>query len=326
MPRTTLIQGLTLDRAIAVARQRGLDCRPFLRRAGVRRVPDAWAGQTVANDLFAGLLHWAAQEAGDPHFGLRVGAAFQPGDLGALGYLLMNAPTIADALVAAARWFVFQQDGGFFEVRRLEPGEVMLLYDGGDLAEGPRRQDAECGLAIISTLLHAIVGARPLAAYVRHALDEGDKALASHFGCPVQGACPDNALVYDPALFTSPIRGADPLLFRILAEHIARKVGERPPDDDVVGTVEWRIGRVLADGGAVRLPLVAEAMGLSARTLQRRLTEEGQSFASVLDRVRRTLLSEAGSRPGRTWAELAPMLGFANAGALHKWRRRQGPL
>jgi len=320
MPDNTRIQGLTLDRAVDTARRRGLDPRRFFRAAGVEPVPSAWAGQRVLNSLFANFLQWAAVESGDPAFGLRVGADFERGDLDALGYLLINAPTIGAGLAASERWFAYQQDGGFFRVRRVG-ADLELLYDGGELPDGARRQDAECGLAIIGGQLRRFAGARPREVHLRDHPNAAAEAVRSYFGCRVLYGQPDYGLVYDPEILDKPNRQADPVLFQVLADYVALKVGALPPRDDILAEVRWRLARALPTRAA-RLSLLAKAMGLSTRTLQRRLAERGQTFEALLDQVRLQAFAELRDAGGLTKSAISSELGFSNPSAFHRWSRR----
>lgn len=317
----TRIQGLTFDRAIQTARRRGLDPGPFFRAAGLEPVPPVWAGQRVLNSLFADFLSWAAIESGDPAFGLHVGADFERGDLGALGYLLMNAPTIGAGLAASERWFAYQQDGGFFSVRRNGP-DLELLYDGGDLDEGARRQDAECGLAIIAGQLRKSLAIRPREAHSRDLPNAAADVMRSYFGCRVLYGCPEYGLVYEAAILDKPIGGADPALFQILGEYVALKVEGLPPRDDLVADVRWRLGRALSSGSA-RLPAIAKAVGLSPRTLQRRLRDRGETFETLLRQSRRQALSNLEATGGLNKTAISSELGFANPTAFHRWLRQQ---
>lgn len=323
MSSAAFIQSVTLDRAMDFARGLGLDPLPFSRRNGLP--PDGSAAVSrVANSLFADFLLYAAGALDDPHFGLKAGAAFHPSDLGAFGYLLMNAPSASEGLREAERLFAFQQDGGFFRTRRETAGEITLLYDGGDLSEGPARQDAECGLAMIHAINRRLIARRltPRQIRLRALGPRTDKALEEHFGCPVEFGCPDNAIVYDADLLAEPIRNADPRLYRILSDFISREIADLPDRQDLIAEARWRIRRLMPEGRA-RLSVVASDMGDSPRTLQRRLKVQGATFAALVNAVRlETWKSEAEGSNGR---ELAASLGFSDESAFYKWRSRQRP-
>jgi AraC-like DNA-binding protein len=70
--------------------------------------------------------------------------------------------------------------------------------------------------------------------------------------------------------------------------------------------------------GPVVLSELARRLGMSGRTLQRRLVEEGTTYRAVIDEVRRgwaeQLLGEARASSG----EVAALLGFADVPAFHR--------
>jgi len=82
------------------------------------------------------------------------------------------------------------------------------------------------------------------------------------------------------------------------------------------GTADWRLVFDRAAVLAVLRPIASSALGLSTRTLQRRLAIAGRNFEAVLDEVRRaraeTLLAEG----GRDLAEVAYKLGYSEHSAF----------
>jgi AraC-like DNA-binding protein len=81
--------------------------------------------------------------------------------------------------------------------------------------------------------------------------------------------------------------------------------------------------------GATTLDLAAAELGINARTLRRRLADEGTTFFEQLDDVRRQLAVEYVERSSRPLTEVAALLGFGSTSALHKAFRRwtgRGPM
>ncbi|MFT3924254.1 MAG: hypothetical protein QM778_17090 [Myxococcales bacterium] len=92
-------------------------------------------------------------------------------------------------------------------------------------------------------------------------------------------------------------------------------------------SVEDRVVERLAQGAAAKS--VAQALGISERTLRRRLAEFGDSFRGVVERAREResalldgVVEVAGAR-AFSLRERARLLGFANAGALRNALRRK---
>lgn len=66
----------------------------------------------------------------------------------------------------------------------------------------------------------------------------------------------------------------------------------------------------LLPGSVPSLPAVAQRLGSTARTLQRRLQEENESFQSVLQRTRKELADHYLSRTALPPAEISYLLGY----------------
>ena len=70
---------------------------------------------------------------------------------------------------------------------------------------------------------------------------------------------------------------------------------------------------------------MARALALSARTLSRRLSEEGTTFAEVVDELRLSLALQYLKEPGFTSAQIAWFLGYESPTSFnHAFRRWTG--
>lgn len=321
-----LTWGLTFERAVGLAAEMGLRPEAFFdamdekpRRAGPR----------VPLDLLARFLAWAAQASGDSSFGLRLGARFHPSDLGAYGYLLLNSPTLGEAMVLAQRFADFQQQGEALVWKEMSDGHIEVRYDAQGLSERLRRQDAECTLAIVHAVVQRLVGRslRPVEARVQHAAGKRRLRLEDHFGCPIIHNDRDNALRYDASILALPIRGADPKLQSILTQYVEQELEGLPPPSDELGRVRWAIRRSLGTG-RLSIAFVAYQCRIGKRTLQRRLARHGLTFSGLVDQLRQEIHAEFERTGRRNLREIAELLGFGDASALAKarqrWERREG--
>ena len=87
---------------------------------------------------------------------------------------------------------------------------------------------------------------------------------------------------------------------------VLKKIQKAPPD----GSTHWSCRKM------------ARELGVSGRSLQRRLLSEGSSFSKVLDEARRDRSLELMSRPGAAVAAVAAETGFADAQAFARAFRR----
>jgi AraC-like DNA-binding protein len=74
--------------------------------------------------------------------------------------------------------------------------------------------------------------------------------------------------------------------------------------------------------GHVALQLAARQLGMTVRTLQRRLRDEGTSFHAVLDDVRRDVALTQMRARRQSIDELAFILGFEKSSSFHRAFKR----
>ncbi len=313
----------TFDSAVALAAEVGLRPDDFFTKINVTPGRAAQSPPRVAIDLLARFLTWAAETSGDFSFGLKLGARVHPRDLGAYGYLLLNSPTLGDAMVLGTRFADFQQQGDALVWKFSRDGHFEVRYDAQGLKDRFRRQDAECTLAIVHAVIQSLGGrhVHPVEARVQHELREGSPKLEDHFSCPVIYCDRDNALRYKKSLLDLPIRGADPQLLSILVQHVEHELEGLPSRSDELGRVRWAIRRSLGTG-RTNVESIARQCRLGGRTLQRRLAAHGLTFSDLVDLVRQEVSAELEMSGPRGRHEMAEILGFGDASAFAKARRR----
>lgn len=313
----------SLDHAIALAAELGLEPEKFFSSIGYRPERRRRYTPRVPLRVLSRFLTWAAEASAMPSFGLKAGARVGPRDLGAYGYLLLNSPTLGEAMTIANRFADFPQQGGALDWKLSSDGFVEIRYDAHGLEERYRRQDAECTLAIVLAVLQKLAGKTlyPTEVRVQHGPARQGTRLEDHFNCPAIYSDRDNALRFDTAALSLPIRGHDPQLLSILTSYVEQELQELPPPEDDLGRVRWAIRRGLSVG-RMNITFVSRMCQVSERTLQRRLSLHGTSFAETVDEVRQELLDEFNAASNISQREIADRLGFCDASALAKARKR----
>src|SRR5262249_15960641 len=92
--------------------------------------------------------------------------------------------------------------------------------------------------------------------------------------------------------------------------------------DDMTARVQQAVLTLLGSGRCT-IDLVAQTLGVSRRTLHRRLTEEGRTFSDIIEVVRRELVVRYIADSHRSLAEVSTLLGFSSPSAFSRWHRRQ---
>jgi AraC-like DNA-binding protein len=142
------------------------------------------------------------------------------------------------------------------------------------------------------------------------------------FGVLPRFAAYVNAVEFDAAALSQPLLTADPALSRIIERHAEASLGSVGPASE--STTE-KVRRILVKAlpeSPCSITTVAPRLGLSERTLQRRLESEGSTFGEVLDGVRRDLGLRYLEDGKLTLAEIAYLLGYSEPSPFYRAFKR----
>jgi AraC-like DNA-binding protein len=164
---------------------------------------------------------------------------------------------------------------------------------------------------------------RPRFAPLRVALERPRPALVEpferFFRAPLSFAAPSNALELDAADLDARLPAGNTEVARRIDDVLARYLA-RVDERDALGRLRAAILDRLPDGAPAQSAM-ARVLGMSARTLQRRLNAAGVSYQSLLDDARRELAAVY-LNEGWSVTETAFTLGFADCSSFSRAYRR----
>jgi AraC-like DNA-binding protein len=117
---------------------------------------------------------------------------------------------------------------------------------------------------------------------------EHRELLETHFGCRVRFKARRNALVFRNNDLDRPFVTHNVELLAAIGAQLESELQEKKAGADVGEQVKHTLKRSLA-GKRPTLPHVAQELGMSPRTLQRRLTDADITFQRVVEDTRREL-------------------------------------
>lgn len=266
---------------------------------------------------YVAFLEAAAEAAEDPGFGAATGTDFRPVTLGPVGLYFGASATLRRGLERLVQSLTIWQDGTSIGLHD-EDGALVWTYRIEDPLIWPRRQDNEYTLAATITIAREAFGSavRLIEAHAQHPEPEDPTPLTRILGLKPHFGQPSNRLIFDLRGADRVQRTEDPEMMAMLGRHLDDL---RQPDGDagLLAQVRALIGLHLGHR-TITVPMVARELGISSRTLQRRLADEGASLRALLHQVR-VDLSRAHLSDGRiSNAEIARALGYSDVTSF--WR------
>jgi AraC-like DNA-binding protein len=286
MPKPAKIEARLAGRIVDDLRRHGVKADGLLSEVGLRRSDIADPENRVPYAAILGLIERAASTLGDASYGLRLGASYHARDGGLLGFVVLNSPTLMDALANLQRYFRVVGEGEDVEIERAGP-HVVLRFRETDQALRGLRHNSEYIASVVARLCREMTGKRisPVHAEFMHSRPNAQVDYERYLGCNVRFRAEWDALVYDAATLGLSVVGADAKLLKVLERACRQLLGPEPKRQDLVRDARELVIDRLAKG-PLRIDDIARELGMSSKTLERRLGERGVTFSALLDEVR----------------------------------------
>ena len=148
-----------------------------------------------------------------------------------------------------------------------------------------------------------------------------DSIIEKFFGCHIAYGMPDNVIIFNPSDLNRKLKGANASVANAMDNVIIEYLANLDAND-VVSRVKKYVAETLVHGEPSKQD-IADELGMSARTLQRRLDEEGTSAKHIIDETRHQLALTFIAQPQYSIKEVAYGLGFSDpsnfARAFKRW-------
>ncbi len=257
----------------------------------------------------------------DPALGIRFGAASEVRELGVVGYSMVHSATVRDALHRLCRFGGLLFDGMNYRLEARDGHSRLVVESDRPIKERRRTIDARLASALAWVREIAGEGVEPTKVHFSYARPEDISFHASFFRTVMLFGQRRAALIFEDEALDRPLPGKDKTLCGFLdrlAEQMLRSL-EGPE------SFSERARRAIAELLSAERPTVkkvAEHLGVSARTLQRRLEEEGKSFTAILESVRRDAALQMLKGGNMRIYEVASRLGYSESSTFHRAFRR----
>lgn len=306
---------------IEVSRERGEPVELGLSSVGLSQQDLQSAGDRVSQRRLNQLLHMTVAGWGCRERGLLAAQRLTPGHFGLVEFAMRTQPTIGEGLRKLEQLGPLLHDG--LEVRLTVEGSrcaVQLSFE---------REPLHCAgvefaaAALVRHIRFASGDAAhaPAEVYFAHHAPLDVSQYRKLFHCPVQFGANGDGIVLHAADLERPSVWADELGARALASSAQQALEALRTPDGVERQVEAAVERLLEDGSCDAAG-VARELGMTLRTLQRKLASSRVSVSEIIDRRRACMADNYLRNPRLTFDEIAHRLGFGSTPGFHRAMRR----
>jgi len=308
-----------LEPVVRTLERLGIDVAGVLAKEGLAPAQLEDEDLRIPLARYRGIFSAAAEASGDPAFGVRLVEDIEVERFSLWTYLAASSETGRRAYERATRYAGINIDNLDYELIVDGPRTICRT---GVLGFERSRSETEFAVGMMVKLAPFIARDEPeRAAWFRHPRPAYADQVEAAFGCPVLYEQRFDAIIGTSAGLDAPLPRADSALCALLEEHAESLLARVPQPAGFIDRVRERIGTLLPRGEA-SAERVASELGISTRTLRRRLSAAGTSYQQVLDEVRLELAQRTLRQPGISVNEVAFLLGFSDASAFHKAFRR----
>ncbi|MDX1552111.1 MAG: AraC family transcriptional regulator [Marinobacter sp.] len=310
-----------LRQYVRAADARGIDTGSLFTKAGL----DPSILQTdegrIDGELFQAFIRLLCEESKNPILGLETGDFVQPGSYSVVGYITMSCATLGEAVEQIAP---FEKLVGDMGTTRLSVNEDDLKLTWTCNYTDPVIRPHMVDNIFASWINYARwladdQEASPSSVNLHRASPgtEFERAYEDRWHCPVRFSANENTITLKKKLLETRLRQPDPLLRKTLEAHALSQLATLETDTALTNRVKHSIRKQLMHG-ITRQDMVADHLGMTSRTLQRKLSQEGVSYQQLLDEVRQGMAEDFLTNSELGIPEIALRLGYSETTSFHR--------
>ncbi|WP_299644102.1 AraC family transcriptional regulator [Devosia sp.] len=311
--------------AARYARHAGVDVEALRRQAGLpddlETGPERWISARAQIEF----LNLIASGLDDDAFGFHLALEIDLRELGTLYFAMASAHTVDEALARKERYTALVSEGMRVRYRKASRLIVDTFYTGVERHLDRHQMEfwITCTLRELRELTQQQV-APDLVSFV-HPRTVVPADMKRYYGrCP-RFSAPHDRLELPAACAGLALVTADPFLDALLLDYAEGALEARSGPR---GTLRTRVENAITPRlphGTTSQRNIAGDLGLSSRSLARKLREEGHNYRKILEDLRADLAAEYLRGTGASVAQVAWILGYSDANAFSRaYKARHG--
>ena len=245
-----------------------------------------------------------------------------PAAFGVVGKVAQNSASLRDALAAFVRYQQLIVGGARMELHPVDGGETLRFGVPPGLADlrYPMLSMLVCWVSLARQLTGSSCSPRRVTLAFAGRAGEAARLAAVYGVSPTFGAA-HHELVFDDATLALPVFGARPDRALVLQSYADSLLSDLELQRGVRGKVCHQL-LVSLPRGETRQDMIARELGMSGRTLSRRLKAEDTTFGDLLELVRREMSQRYLRDPQLSINEVTFLLGYSEPSTFFRAFKR----
>jgi AraC-like DNA-binding protein len=263
----------------------------------------------------------AVEHTGDVDLGLKAARKLVMGDLGAVDYLAHSVGTVREAIAVAESYVRLFNEA--LTVRLEVRGQRALLIFENSIVLPRAAADFQMGgfyhVHVKSWLSQTLANVEVLLTHAEPAVI--DEYIVTFAPAQVKFGSPFLGFAFDAQQLQTPLENTDLKLHRVILKQAEHTLTALPSTQTFTQKVRDLAAAEIGAGNAT-VAHIAKRLGVSPRTLTRKLEREGTTYKDLLEDLRKTLAMRYLESRDLQLSEVALRLGFSQSAAFHRAFRR----
>lgn len=311
-------------RKVLGAMDEDVDKNAFMRSVGIDPHAPVDPSLMVQDTAYYDFLERLACVENSPTtISLRAGAAMECNDYGAFGLAFKAATNLRGSYLRAERYARVLTNVSNYDMEPAgDQGAYVHLHRDGERRLGLRISN-EATIASITNISREVSSTffNPLAVYFKHPAPNSTAAHEEYFGCPVYWNTERDALLVSHEALKTPNRLGDAGMAQFFDTHLEDALTKLAQDQSLDQRVRIQVSKSLSEG-VPAVSDIARNLGMSGRTLQRKLSGQGHTFQTLVEEARRQLAERLLHQTNYSLTEVAFMTGYSEQSAFNRAFKR----
>ena len=288
----------------------GLDAKAVFKKAGID--PAKLGDGNARYPLGSMLKLWqeCAKATGNPSFGIEAGKLWSPTTFHALGYAWLASDSLSDAFTRLSRYAKVVNNS--LDSTWEQHGTNYHFYiSSTEIVAGSNPIGADAAIVSLVSMCRMLLGDSWSPLEIHRVMPSSESAvqLEAFVGGPIYYNAERAYLVVDRldaeknlATGNTELRQANEKIVMEYLSHVER--------GNIAARIQIQLTEALPNGGCNEEEM-AKFLGLSVRSLQRRLAEDGLSYSGIMKQTRQELAEGYIRNSNLSLNEIAYLLGFS---------------